>query len=713
MTENPFQQKKGKLQLLEALQKSILFLGTYTIVVFTLYIFGTILWNGFPVLKQYGWNFISRKPETLEVVGFDQSKLLEIKKASFDTLLTYNPKEGIIADEENFKKPYPYTSFKIKEGSFISDGYLAQIEKGNDFYPDFKARDTTAPVGFLVKDESILNFDPETFAKLQASSSSLSEIEARDINFKVQNYKVSFEAGFYKMQAKTVDKIAESALIYYLFGNLKDTVDDEADTLMNLEIPRNQVVVLTPSQKNLLNEDGGNAKFDAGEIITTEYPRKSITVPAGNYTLPFDLFIATLDQNPSASIVHLHNIDKGVIALDLSKTSDTLTLPTAIFEITKTDNPQLLLEDVQSISKDKDYVRFSFAKACEIKMPTSDMSELRGANAGKTNVNNQPRLKILNEHVHPYSAGGIAGPIMGTALLVIACMVIGLFVGVAAAVFLGEYSKKGRLISVIRLAMMNLAGVPSIVFGLFGLGLFVVLAPKFTDTPSIQDKLRIPIVPSWSEPDLRTQERNKIKIIKHDDQKVYALRAAQQQGLSRYYDGYFYLSFEGWGNSILAGSFTLAIMVLPIIITSSEESLRAVPRGFREASLALGATKWQSIRTAVLPYATPGILTASVLGITRVAGETAPIMFTAAVAEKSDLPTKVLEGAGFDKFFEFMSQSVQAMPYHIYTVSGKIPQSDFTKPMQYGSVLVFMIIVMVFAGLSVWLRIRMRKKYKW
>jgi len=229
------------------------------------------------------------------------------------------------------------------------------------------------------------------------------------------------------------------------------------------------------------------------------------------------------------------------------------------------------------------------------------MSALRSANAGAVNENGQPRLKSLSEEVYPYTGGGIAGPIIGTGALVIACMAIGLAIGVCAAIFLGEYSRQGKLISTIRLSMMNLAGVPSIVFGIFGLGLFVSIAPKMTSTPSIDDKFRIPILPTFSEPDLRTQESQRIAIIDKDRELVYQLRSAQQQGLERYYTGWTYLSFQGWGNSLIAGAFTLAIMVLPIIITSSEESLRAVPRGFREASLALGATKWQSIKTAVLP----------------------------------------------------------------------------------------------------------------
>jgi len=379
----------------------------------------------------------------------------------------------------------------------------------------------------------------------------------------------------------------------------------------------------------------------------------------------------------------------------------------------KLDNPALIISDEKSTTVEKDYISFSLSKPFEIKLPTSDMALLKESNEGVTDELGQKRLNLLTEEVSSYSGGGVAGPIWGTILLVGGCMIIGLAIGVASAVYLGEYAKKGPIVTIIRLSMMNLAGVPSIVFGLFGLGLFVSLAPKLTDTPIIDNsKSRMAIFPSFSEPELRSQEDNKIAIVKGDAELVHELRAAQQQGKARYYDGWYYVSLEGWGNSLIAGCFTLAIMVLPIIITSSEESLRAVPKGFREASLALGATKWQSIRTAVLPYATPGILTASVLGVTRVAGETAPIMFTAAIAAKSDLPFEGHTGGFFSQTFSFLSQSVQAMPYHIYTIS-KLPESEHINDMRYGSVLVFMIIVMSFAALSVYLRIRMRKKYKW
>lgn len=285
----------------------------------------------------------------------------------------------------------------------------------------------------------------------------------------------------------------------------------------------------------------------------------------------------------------------------------------------------------------------------------------------------QPQAVVTDKQTHSYSGGGILGPLVGTILLVLVCMTVALAVGVAAAIYLVEYAKQGRVVGAIRLAIMNLAGVPSIVFGLFGFAFFC-LSPWF---PVFTHEINV-------------------------EKSVAAFRI---------FGGY--LSFEGWGNSLIAGGLTLAVMVLPVIIAACEESLKAVPKGFREASLALGATKWQCIRTAVLPHAAPGILTASILGVTRVAGETAPIMFTTAVALKGSLPWQDTQNSGVFWLSEILTQSVQALPYHIYTVSARIPRSDATATMQDGSVFVFMLLVMGFATLSIWLRIRFRKKLKW
>ncbi|MBI2813425.1 MAG: phosphate ABC transporter permease PstA [Opitutae bacterium] len=248
-------------------------------------------------------------------------------------------------------------------------------------------------------------------------------------------------------------------------------------------------------------------------------------------------------------------------------------------------------------------------------------------------------LKNVRIETYVYSAGGIFPNIAGTVLLVAGSILIALVLGVLSAIYLSEYAVDGPFVRFLRLSIVNLAGVPSIVYGLFGFGMFVI-------------------------------------------------------------------AFD-FGVSLLAGWLTLAFMVLPIIITASEEALKAVPRGYREGSLALGATKLQAIVTNVLPYALPGILTSSVLSIARVAGETAPIMFTAAFVVRDELPWQVRE------WTDFFFQGVMALPYHIYVVASKIPQNEYTRDVQYGTAFVFLFTVAAIAMTAVILRQRLRRKYKW
>lgn len=255
-------------------------------------------------------------------------------------------------------------------------------------------------------------------------------------------------------------------------------------------------------------------------------------------------------------------------------------------------------------------------------------------------LSEEPSLENYAYNTYAYSGGGIGPAIAGTCLLVAGSIAIALTLGVLCAIFLSEYSQRSATLYLIRISIQNLAGVPSIVFGLFGFGMFVL--------------------------------------------------------------------FLDWGVSMIAGWFTLAIMALPVIITASEESMRAIPKGFREGSLALGASKWKTIQTNVIPYAIPGILTSSIMGVARVAGETAPIMFTAAFALRDQLPWE-----GLDNWYDFFFQGVMALPYHIYVVSSKIPQNEYTQRMQYGAAFVFLIIVSFFALTSIILRIKVRKKYKW
>lgn len=228
--------------------------------------------------------------------------------------------------------------------------------------------------------------------------------------------------------------------------------------------------------------------------------------------------------------------------------------------------------------------------------------------------------------------GGILPAIVGTLSLVLGTIAVALPLGIATAIYLSEYAKAGRLTRTIRLAIVTLAGVPSIVFGLFGLGLFVI--------------------------------------------------------------------FLGFGASILAGCLTLACMILPTIIVASEEALRAVPQSFREGSLALGATKWQTIRKNVLPYSASGMLTGSILGIGRAAGETAPILLTVAAFYLPKLPKSV-----FDQ--------VMALPYHLYILATQHPDIAKVKPMQYATALVLLALVLGVNLAAILLRIHIRKKYRW
>jgi phosphate transport system permease protein len=233
---------------------------------------------------------------------------------------------------------------------------------------------------------------------------------------------------------------------------------------------------------------------------------------------------------------------------------------------------------------------------------------------------------------HSGAAGGIFPAIVGTLWLVVGTIIVALPLGMATAVYLSEYARRGRFTRMIYLAIVTLAGVPSIVFGLFGLGLFVL--------------------------------------------------------------------FLGFGVSILSGALTLACMILPIIIVASEESLRAVPRSLREGSLALGATKWQTIRKNVLPYAVPGMLTGSILGIGRAAGETAPILFTVAAFYLPHLPRSVFDEA-------------MALPYHLYVLATQHPDAAAVRPLQYGTALVLLVLVLGLDFGAILLRSRFRKRTRW
>jgi len=226
--------------------------------------------------------------------------------------------------------------------------------------------------------------------------------------------------------------------------------------------------------------------------------------------------------------------------------------------------------------------------------------------------------------------GGILPAIIGTFYLTLGTAIFAVPLGIGSAIYLSEYAPDNKATQLIRIAIINLAGIPSVVYGLFGLGLFVL--------------------------------------------------------------------FLGFGTSILAGSLTLSIMTLPVIISTTEEALRAVPQSFRTVSMSLGATKWQTIRRIVLPQALPGILTGVILGLERAAGETAPILFTVAAFFLPRLPNSPLD-------------ATMALPYHLYVISTQVPGMPIK--IQYGTALVLLAFVLSMNLVATAIRSRARARRQW
>ncbi len=237
---------------------------------------------------------------------------------------------------------------------------------------------------------------------------------------------------------------------------------------------------------------------------------------------------------------------------------------------------------------------------------------------------------LTAEPTEGMTQGGIFPAIVGTFYLVIGSMLVSFPIGVMSGIYLTEYASNKYLVSVIRVMTNNLGGIPSIVFGLFGMSLFV----------------------------------NKF----------------------------------GFGDSIIAGSLTLGLLALPLIIRVTEEALKAIPDAYRQGSLALGATKLHTILHVVLPAAFPNILTGLILSIGRVSGETAPILFTAAAYFLPKLPSSI-----FDQ--------VMALPYHLYVIATSGTDLEATRPMAYGTALVLIFIVLVMNLLANMLRKRFSKHH--
>ncbi|MGJ8656557.1 MAG: PstA family ABC transporter permease [Akkermansiaceae bacterium] len=694
---NPFASKKSSLRTKEKVYFSGYAFATYFIILCASFIFGKIIINGVPVLMDKGFSFVTQKPQTLAALEVEKGTY-EVPTTNFDNMLISNPDDLPLSNEEVFDKSFDFVSFQIENGSLIGDGYLKDIEKDNKgYYLKFTERKFPELTGFsLDRDKAFTLKKPELDIIQQHDPQLIAEVKTREIN--LPRKKVTVKAGEYPLSKSAHDALIPTDFVFQMKQSFPD---DEPNKINATIIPEDQTFTVDSSVYNTVFDEDEPGTLRAENVIPV--PNTIIfadfTLPKGDYKVSEE----TLEVLSNYGIKHMHNTNLGAIVVNTDD-DETLSLSKQQFDQLIIDNPELKVTNVENTQQKVAYTKFNLDKDSEIQLNISDYQIFKEEDKSFTPT---------SEKTNSYSGGGILGPIIGTACLVIICMVIALFTGIAAATYLNEYARKGGFTKAVRLAMLNLAGVPSIVFGLFGLGLFVMLAPVLSNTPNVESELYVPIVKIGSAPDLRYLETEGVTVVDSSLSTANAVESANIAGGKKFYNGWYYISFQGWGTCMLAGGFTLAIMVLPVIITSCEESLKAVPMGFREAAMALGATKWQAIRTAVLPYAFPGILTASVLGITRVAGETAPIMFTAAAAEKSDLPWQGIHSSGFSVFIDFLQQSVQALPYHIFTVAGRIPQSEYTQPMQYGSVLVFMMIVFSLSAVSIYLRIRIRNRIKW
>jgi phosphate transport system permease protein len=251
------------------------------------------------------------------------------------------------------------------------------------------------------------------------------------------------------------------------------------------------------------------------------------------------------------------------------------------------------------------------------------------------------------------SEGGVFPAIFGTVVMTLLMSLAVVPFGVLAALYLREYAKGGFAVSTIRVAINNLAGVPSIVFGVFGLGFFCYLIGGSIDNNFYQANLPNPT----------------------------------------------------FGKSALVwASFTLALMTLPVVIVATEEALSAVPNSLREGSYACGAGKWQTIRRIVLPRALPGIMTGMILAMARGAGEVAPLMLVGAVKEAPSLPIDWLPPFGINRSFMHLG-------FHIFDLGFQSSNSEAAKPMVFTTTLLLIVIIVVLNVAAIWLRSRLRKRF--
>jgi ABC-type phosphate transport system permease subunit len=311
--------------------------------------------------------------------------------------------------------------------------------------------------------------------------------------------------------------------------------------------------------------------------------------------------------------------------------------------------------------------------------------------------------------------GGIFPAIIGTALLVIIMSIIGVPIGTITAIYLTEYAKQNSIISkIIRFAVNTLAGVPAIVFGLFGLGFFIGVVGKQMDVVEQNrrmDKMEV-IFNASNSPFLDDGKANVSeikKLLRKNDSEYWTDQIELTQIMNEMYAGepiekktvldfYKERTRPHWGQpALIWAAFTMALLTLPVVIVSVEEAIKTVPMELREASLALGATKFKTILKVVLPGSITGILTGAILAVSRGAGEVAPILFTGAAYFLPDLPNS-------------LSSQFMELGYHIYVLTTQSTNVELTKPLQYATTLVLLILTFALNFSAIFLRSKIRSK---
>ncbi len=425
----------------------------------------------------------------------------------------------------------------------------------------------------------------------------------------------------------------------YEYGNFYGIIDalNALDTTINASSPAFYKKVKQVHKEALNNKD---------KIENLESELNDLIAPLTRLQREISLLEINISAQTQQEKMHLEELQKQAQELEEKITPEYQKLSRTMLKM-KQDNQKLFVKIRTAEGRE---VEIQLANVVRFYQPNRmSVPEKTGLYASKLweFISADPR--------ESNTEGGVFPAIFGTVMMVLLMSIAVVPFGILAALYLNEYAIQGTVIRLIRLSVNNLAGVPSIVFGIFGLGFFIYVVGGTMDQLFFSSKL--------PEPTFGT-------------------------------------------GGILWASLTLALLTLPVVVVATEEGILAVPRANKEGALALGATRWQMIRKIVLPNAMPGILTGLILAISRGAGEVAPLMITGVVKLAPSLP--------IDGTFPFLhlDRKFMHLGFHIYDVGFQSPNVEAAKPMVYSTALLLILIVVILNLLAIYLRNRLRKKYK-